>query len=470
MVEGTEAVVAGGVGDVTAEGVAPAVPVENVIVSSLRERLRAREKPTHLGRRTLLFIGSLLAFLWFLRDSGPLTMVLIVAVLLLHEGGHFVAMKAFGYENLNVFFVPFMGAAVSGRARQPGGWRAGVVSLAGPVPGVLLGALLLRYAPAPGPLRGLVFGLIFINGLNLLPFVPLDGGRLLSTVLFSRHRVLEIVGLAIGSVGLVATPDLLPGSPGIWAVLLGGLLVNRSKMIDASHRLRADNWDLDGQTSELPAQSLDALNHEARVVLGQSLGAERALPATVASLHESAATKPVAWPHAVLLFVVWAGAAGLAAHCWHELKHPSAQWAEMVSPDGSWRVEFPSPMTHTQQPVGPGVSARNQFAAQSSFGEFVVIELTLEDTSLVLEDDPEGADARLHTFLEGMAQAGKFKATQAHSLQLKGRPTLDAVLETPQGQVQLRSTVSRNRFIVLIASGASPADGTRFRDSFRVFR
>jgi len=41
---------------------------------------------------------------------------------------------------------------------------------------------------------GLTYGaflFIFINGINLLPVLPLDGGRFLHATLFSRNRWLE---------------------------------------------------------------------------------------------------------------------------------------------------------------------------------------------------------------------------------------------------------------------------------------
>jgi Zn-dependent protease len=35
-------------------------------------------------------------------------------VLLIHELGHFLAMKAFGYKNLNIIFTPPFGAVATG--------------------------------------------------------------------------------------------------------------------------------------------------------------------------------------------------------------------------------------------------------------------------------------------------------------------------------------------------------------------
>ena len=300
--------------------VAVAAPVEDEALQAMRERFRRHEKPMHVGLRTLLFVVSLAAFIWFMRDSGPLVVAVIAGVLLFHEMGHFVAMKALGYENMNVFFVPFLGAAVSGRARKPGGWRAGVVSLAGPVPGLLLAAVLLPQAAGHPLVRAVVFGLVFINALNLLPFVPLDGGRLMNTVLFSRHRYLEMIGTLVGVIGLFAVPDLLPGTPGIWAGVFVSMLFHRGKMIEATDKLRRTTHSFEGPTSELPGESIWALQGASHEVLQKSLATERTHTSTMAALHESAATRPAQWIHSIALLAVWAGTLGLAWTTWHELR------------------------------------------------------------------------------------------------------------------------------------------------------
>ncbi|MAG92642.1 MAG: hypothetical protein CMJ48_02660 [Planctomycetaceae bacterium] len=121
--------------------------------------------------------------------------VMLIPVLLFHELGHYVTMRAFKYRNLKMFFIPLLGAAVSGRHYNVPGWKKAVVSLMGPVPGIVLGSVL--------GIVGLVMdhslvieiaGLtLFLNAFNLLPILPLDGGWVLHAVVFSRHYVLDVV-------------------------------------------------------------------------------------------------------------------------------------------------------------------------------------------------------------------------------------------------------------------------------------
>ncbi|MBI5496224.1 MAG: site-2 protease family protein [Deltaproteobacteria bacterium] len=144
----------------------------------------------------LLFIGSQWEGLQSLAGIAVL-----VAVLLFHEAGHALGMRAFGFRDVRMFFIPFFGAAVTGRPRGASAWKDALVSLLGPAPGIVLGvalAVALQRFPLP-PLQTVVELLLMVNVFNLLPFGGLDGGRFLQRVIFSRHRVLEALFLAGGS-------------------------------------------------------------------------------------------------------------------------------------------------------------------------------------------------------------------------------------------------------------------------------
>ncbi len=147
-----------------------------------------------IGRSLLSLLLYLLAGYWLLGDLENL--LLITFVLLLHEGGHFVAMRQVGYRDLGVFFLPLLGAYVSGSKRVVTQRESAIVLLAGPLPGMLLGAMLYLLMkngliPYPGPfdinLKNLMLFLVVLNGLNLLPVYPLDGGQLLNRVFLDEE-------------------------------------------------------------------------------------------------------------------------------------------------------------------------------------------------------------------------------------------------------------------------------------------
>jgi hypothetical protein len=120
-------------------------------------------------------------------------------VLLVHELGHFAAMRAFGYTDTKIFFVPFVGAATAGRKVGVPAWEEAIVLLMGPMPGLLAGTILLL-AGAEGLARELAVIAVFVNAANLLPVEPLDGGRLITRTLFGRHPGLEaLAGFAAGA-------------------------------------------------------------------------------------------------------------------------------------------------------------------------------------------------------------------------------------------------------------------------------
>lgn len=154
--------------------------------------------------KTLLVLASLgvYAFIGGKGQSWTDALVLL-AVVFLHEMGHAVAMRAVGYRDVNIFFIPFFGAFASGKPTGAiAAWKEAVVLLAGPMPGLLLGAWLMTTVTTWLPSGAYQAGLmaLVLNALNLLPFSPLDGGRLMELILFRKAP--RIGQLFLGTSGL----------------------------------------------------------------------------------------------------------------------------------------------------------------------------------------------------------------------------------------------------------------------------
>ncbi|MBX7185553.1 MAG: site-2 protease family protein [Vicinamibacteria bacterium] len=133
-------------------------------------------------------------------------LAILIPVLLIHECGHWAAMKAFGYRNVKMFFIPFFGAAVSGRQVSIEGWQKAIVSLSGPLPGIAIGATIgalgiIRQSPT---LLQLATTFLTLNGINLLPMLPLDGGWVIQTIFASRLVWLEMLFRIGATVGFIA--------------------------------------------------------------------------------------------------------------------------------------------------------------------------------------------------------------------------------------------------------------------------
>lgn len=192
-------------------------------------------------------------------------LAILVGALFFHEMGHWIAMRIFGYRDLKMFFIPFFGAAVSGKHHNVAGWKKAVVSLMGPVPGIIVGTIIgvIGLATNQPLLIKIATITLILNGLNLLPVLPMDGGWVLQAILLSRHHMLELVFrvLAIGAlfVAGAATGDRI----------LAGLAIIMALGLPAMHRLARITNEL--RKADLPAvaddeQTIPAATAEAIVV------------------------------------------------------------------------------------------------------------------------------------------------------------------------------------------------------------
>ncbi len=166
-----------------------------------------QEKKPGWSNALWVLLGSAVLFLVAGGAQWDWTFTLwLLPVLFLHEAGHWIAMRIFKYRNLRMFFIPLFGAAVTGQNWNVPGWKKAIVSLAGPLPGILLGcalAMVAFFIHQPW-LNQLALILLLLNGFNLLPFLPLDGGHILHTTLFCRNRCLDILFRAAAVLGLTA--------------------------------------------------------------------------------------------------------------------------------------------------------------------------------------------------------------------------------------------------------------------------
>lgn len=183
-----------------------------------------------------------------MRDNPIAFTLMLIVVLFVHEMGHYVGMRLFGYRNVRIFFIPLFGAATSGQRTTAKGYQEAIVTLLGPVPGLCLAIALLITALVIHRLRwpfenylfsaAALFGLI--NAFNLLPIFPMDGGRLLNQLLFSRNRYLEGVFLVVASVGMIGLGVLMKMTMfwiiGIWMLLTVGATFRTNSVADRARR------------------------------------------------------------------------------------------------------------------------------------------------------------------------------------------------------------------------------------------
>ncbi len=107
-----------------------------------------------------------------------------VVLLFVHEMGHVFQLRREGIKASAPMFVPFLGAAIFSRSLGDDALAEARVGLAGPVLGTLgsIACLGLAEATNSDMLRALAYVGFFLNLFNLLPVVPLDGGRAMAAM------------------------------------------------------------------------------------------------------------------------------------------------------------------------------------------------------------------------------------------------------------------------------------------------
>jgi Zn-dependent protease len=107
-----------------------------------------------------------------------------VALLFIHEMGHYIQLRREGVKPSGMLFIPFLGAAVGTRSLGGSALAEARVGLAGPILGSLATAALIPIALSSNDdfWRALAFTGFFLNMFNLLPVVPLDGGRAMAAM------------------------------------------------------------------------------------------------------------------------------------------------------------------------------------------------------------------------------------------------------------------------------------------------
>ena len=107
-----------------------------------------------------------------------------IALLFVHEMGHVIALRREGVKASAPMFIPFMGAVIAARSLGGSALAEARVGLAGPILGSIGAAacILVWHVTGSDLWRALAFTGFFLNLFNLLPVVPLDGGRAMAAM------------------------------------------------------------------------------------------------------------------------------------------------------------------------------------------------------------------------------------------------------------------------------------------------
>lgn len=217
-------------------------------------------KPEVVEKKENMLVQSLFSLLtyfvlfYFLFEKNIAYIAAILMVIIIHEMGHLLAMKAFKYSNVKIFFLPLVGAFTSGKKQEVSQFQLSLIILAGPLPGILI-AFVLYYININlqnETIKMLCNSFLIINLFNLLPIYPLDGGRLIQTLFFKQNHLIRLIFGIISIMMLTAlfiftSPFML-----IVPVMMGIELFNENKNNKIRTYLTSENIDYHKEYNNLP--------------------------------------------------------------------------------------------------------------------------------------------------------------------------------------------------------------------------
>jgi Zn-dependent protease len=196
------------------------------------EAMVSEARPVHWTVKFTVFIVSAILFCAVFNLTLAIswtTVLLFAAAILFHELGHLVGMWIFGYRDLQIFFIPAFGAMTSGVETHALPWQRAIVTLLGPMPGLVLSAvLLLTTRPSTESWFFQLLAItLAINYINLLPMLPFDGGVIVETAIARRFpytsSILTLTGAIVcGAAGIYLREIVLILLAGVFLVAMRG--------------------------------------------------------------------------------------------------------------------------------------------------------------------------------------------------------------------------------------------------------
>lgn len=217
------------------------------------------EEKQNIWLRSFISLAAYLVIGYYIFPSYKI-LLLITAIVMIHELGHFIAMKCYRYNELGIFFIPLLGAYVSGSKREVSQLQSAVILLAGPLPGIIIGAALLiadqqglgTYLLDVSSSRiGFLF--IILNLINLFPIYPLDGGQSLNRVFLEEESAWSKVFVFLSAAFLCLLAIKLPFYPLLlFPAMMLLRLAGEKKVGHIEKRIEAENINTDLEYEELP--------------------------------------------------------------------------------------------------------------------------------------------------------------------------------------------------------------------------
>ena len=203
-----------------------------------KPELIEKKRENSLSLTVFSIVIFIFTFMLLLGDEINLIIYLVV-VLLFHELGHFLMMKFFHYKEVRMLFVPLMGAFVQGSKDSYSQKQSFIIAIAGPLPGVLVGAVLMWYGNYVHSFWIVEVSALFLllNIVNLVPLAPLDGGQLFKLFVRNGSELFLMVFALVSSLLVIGLGFLIDS---MIVMLFGFFMGFRVRALQKSFQMHKD--------------------------------------------------------------------------------------------------------------------------------------------------------------------------------------------------------------------------------------
>lgn len=194
-------------------GTRTAIDMQQQAPQALPENMQVKTRGNSFGLFAMLlkllqsakFVKVALAGLTLAAYSAIFSLqfaIALIACLVVHEYGHVRAMKYFGIKTKGFYLIPFFGGMALTDEKINTRWQDVVISIMGPTFGLILSLILWGVYLVTDNVfvANLANFNAFLNVINLIPILPLDGGHVLKSVAFSASTRFAAILLSIGTV------------------------------------------------------------------------------------------------------------------------------------------------------------------------------------------------------------------------------------------------------------------------------
>jgi Zn-dependent protease len=153
-----------------------------------------------VGIKAAGVVGSVGLYTYLFTWQMAIALVVFIGI---HEYGHLWAMRRCDIKTKGMFFIPGIGAVAVAEERFGSARNEAYIAIMGPIFGFVVFCLpmVTWYMHTKEPIYAAIASLMaFVNMINLLPVLPLDGGRMLKSITYSKYIVASLVGITVVSV------------------------------------------------------------------------------------------------------------------------------------------------------------------------------------------------------------------------------------------------------------------------------